>query len=123
MSASDVAAVIVALAVAVLCLGAVLALFSFMGTLRAVRGTVEDLRREAVPLVTELRATVGKANAELTRVDGIIENAESVSATVDSASRLAYLFLANPLVKALAFGAGTSRAARRLRRRQAKAAR
>ena len=118
--ASDVAAIIVAVAVAILCLGAVFALSSFMGTLRELRSTVEDLRREAVPLVAELRATVRKANAELTRVDGIMENAESVSATVDSASRLAYLFLANPLVKALAFGAGTSRAARRLRRRQAK---
>ncbi len=118
MSASDVAAVIVAVAVAVLCLGAVLALFSVMGTLRQVRAAVEEVRREAVPLVVELRATVSKADAELTRVDGIVENAESISSTVDSASRLAYLFLANPLVKALAFGAGTTRAARRLRRRQ-----
>lgn len=116
MEAGDVAAVIVAVAVAILCLGLVAALVSFMGTLRLVRGTVEELRREAVPLVAELRATVGQANAELTRVDGLIENAESISGTVDSASRLAYLFMANPIVKALAFGAGTTRAARRLRR-------
>lgn len=116
MSAGDVAAIIVAVAVAILCLGLVFALFAFMRTLRQVRVTVEELRRETVPLVAELRSTVGQANSELVRVDGLIGNAESISGTVDSASRLVYLFVANPIVKALAFGAGTTRAARRLRR-------
>jgi hypothetical protein len=39
-----------------------------------------------------------------------------VTATVDSASHLAYLAFSNPMIKAIAFAAGTSKAARALRR-------
>ena len=48
----------------------------------------------------------------------ILGTAESISSTVDSASRLAYLTFSNPVIKALAFASGTSRAVRRFRRDQ-----
>ena len=96
--------------------GLLFALASLSRTLRELRTSVEQFRAEAVPLVGQLRGTVTQASAELERVDSLLGTAESISATVDSASRLAYLFLANPLVKALAFGAGTTRTLRRLRR-------
>jgi uncharacterized protein YoxC len=117
VNAGDVAAIVVAVAVAILSVGLLFALFSMIRTLRLMRGTVEQFRREALPLVSELRTTVVKANAELDRVDGLLGSAESISGTVDSASRLAYLAFANPVVKLMALGAGTARAARRLRRR------
>lgn len=115
MSASEWAAVAVSITSAVLVIGLLLALASITKTLRSLRVTVEDFRREAVPLVTDLRGTVSTANAELSRVDGLITSAESISTTVDSASRLLYLTFSNPLIKALAFGAGTRRVAKRLR--------
>ncbi|MGH9178784.1 MAG: DUF948 domain-containing protein [Acidimicrobiales bacterium] len=117
MSAGEVAAVVAAVASALLAVGVLFGLASLTRTLRTVRATVEELRRETVPLLTDLRATVEQANAELVRVDGVLERAESIGSTVDSASRLAYLVFGNPVIKALAFAAGTSRAARRLRRR------
>ena len=117
MSAGEVAAVVAAVAAVFLSLGVLFALASLSRTLRTVRGTVEELRRETLPLLTDLRSTVEQANAELARVDGVLERAESIGTTVDSASRLAYLAFGNPVVKALAFAAGTGRAARRLRRR------
>jgi hypothetical protein len=49
-------------------------------------------------------------------VDALLESAESISSTVDSASRLAYLAFSNPVIKALAFAGGTGRAIRRVRR-------
>src|SRR5207253_2141204 len=58
------------------------------------------------------------ASVELERVDTLLGTAESISTTVDSASRLAYLTFSSPVIKALAFGAGTSRAVRRFRRDQ-----
>ena len=116
MTATEVAAILAAMAVAVLAVGMLFALFSLIATLRLLRSSVEELRTETVPLVSQLRGTVGQANAELERVDNLLATAESVGATVDSASRLAYLFFANPVVKVLAFGAGTGRAMRRLRR-------
>ena len=116
MTAGEVAAVIASVALTVLAVGLLFALASLSRTLRELRMSVEQFRTEAVPLVGQLRGTVTQASAELERVDNLLGTAESISATVDSASRLAYLFMANPLVKALAFGAGSTRALRRLRR-------
>jgi hypothetical protein len=117
MSAGEVAALIAAVAAAVAVLGLLVVLVSLISTLRALRETAEELRRTTVPLVTEARDTVARATAELERVDGLLVTAESISTTVDSASRLAYLAFSNPVVKVLAFSAGTARAARSLRKR------
>lgn len=116
MTAGEVAAVIASVAIAILAVGMLFALASLTTTLRELRVSVEQFRTEALPLVGQLRGTVTQASAELERVDTLLGTAESIGATVDSASRLAYLFLANPIVKALAFGAGSTRALRRLRR-------
>ncbi len=118
MSAGEVAAIIAALALAILAVGMLFALASLVSTLRALRESVELFRAESLPLVSQLRGTVTQASGELERVDTLLATAESVSATVDSASKLAYIFFANPIVKVLAFGAGTGRAYRRLRRGQ-----
>ena len=116
MTTGDWAAVIVAIATCILVLSLLFALVSLTRTMRALRETVDQLRNETVPLVSDLRGTVGQANAELARVDHLLGTAESISSTVDSASRLAYLAFSNPVIKALAFGSGTARAVRRLRR-------
>jgi len=116
MSASDLAAVIVAIASVVAVVLLIFAVVAVNRTLQAMRMSIEELRRETLPVVDELHRTVITANAELDRLDGLIESASSVTATVDSASHLAYLAFSNPLIKAIAFAAGTSRAARALRR-------
>ncbi len=100
--------------VVIMCLLAVV--WHLVRIVRALRTTADDVRRESLGLLDEMRGALGHANNELDRVDGLLETAESISATVDSASRLAYVTLANPVVKILAFGTGTARAARRLRR-------
>lgn len=113
----EIAALIAAAAIAVLALGLLVALVSVIGTLRALRETTDELRRGAVPLLADMRQAVAQANSELERVDGLLGTAESISSTVDGVSRLAYLAFSNPVVKILAFSAGTARAARSLRRR------
>ena len=118
MTATEVAAIVASVAMAILAVGLLFALASLTRTLRTLRMSVEQFRTEALPLVGQLRGTVNQANAELERVDTLLGTAESIGTTVDSASRLAYLFFANPIVKMLAFGAGTGRAYRRLRRVQ-----
>ena len=116
MTAGEVAAIIAAVAGVVLVVGLLFALASFTATLKAMRTTVEELRRETVPLVADLRSTLEQANAELARVDSLLGTAESVGTTVDSASRLAYLAFSNPVIKAMAFGAGARGALGRMRR-------
>ncbi len=85
-------------------------------TMRILRAAADDLRHESLGLLAEMRGAVGLASRELERADGLLVTAQSVTATADSASRLAYLTLSNPVVKVLAFGSGTRKAARRLRR-------
>jgi len=116
MSGGEVAAVIASVALVVAVVALLFALAALTKTLRTLRSAVEDLRRESLPVLHDLRTTVGTANAELTRVDSLLTTAESVGATVDSASRLAYLAFSNPVIKVLAVASGTGRAARHLRR-------
>lgn len=116
MNASDTAAVIVSITSVVAVVLLAVFLVSVTRTLRAVRDTVEQLRRESLPVVLDAQHTVRQANLELERVDELLTSAQSVSATVDSVSHLAYLAFSNPLIKVMALAAGTSKAARALRR-------
>jgi len=118
MNARDWAAVAIAAMAAIVAGGLLVALSTLMRTMAALQSTVDELRRETLPLMHDVQGTVQQANTDLARVDTLLERAESISGTVDSASRLAYLTFSNPVVKALAFGAGTSRAWRRFRRRR-----
>jgi hypothetical protein len=117
MTTTDMAAMIVAIAsVAAVVLLAV-ALVALVRTLKALRDVATLMRTETVPVLEDLRETVRAANDELERFDELVSTAESVTGTVDSASRLAYLAMANPVIKGVAFASGTAKAARRLRRR------
>jgi hypothetical protein len=113
---TELAALIVAIASVVSVVLLAVALTTIVKTLNSVKDTVELLRTETVPVMQDLSLTVKTANAELERVDSILGTAESISGTVDSASRLAYLAFSNPVIKAMALATGTGRAARRLRR-------
>jgi hypothetical protein len=111
------AALALAVVAAVLAVALIAVLTSLSRTLRSLRAVVDDLDREAGPLLAELRSGARKANAELDRVGDLVEAAESVTRTVDGASRLAFMTFSNPVVKVLALGSGMSRAGRRLRKR------
>ena len=116
MSATDLAALIVAIASVVGVVLLAVTLAAITRTLRAVRDTVELVRTETVPVMQDLGEAVRSANVEIDRVGGVIGTAESIGGTVDSASRLAYLAMSNPVIKVLAVASGTTRAARRFRR-------
>lgn len=116
MSATDLAALIVAIASVTAVVLMALTLASVTKTLKSVRETVELLRTETVPVIEELGDVVRSANTEIDRLGGVLGTAESIGGTVDSASRLAYLAFSNPVIKAMAVASGTTRAARRFRR-------
>jgi hypothetical protein len=119
MSATDLAAVIVAACSVVAVVLLAVALVSLVRTLRALREVATVLRNETVPVLDDMRDTIEAANYEIMRLDSLVTTAESVTGTVDSASRLAYIAMANPVIKGVAFASGTARAARRLRGRRA----
>ena len=93
-----------------------MAVQSLITTLRSLRETVDDLRRQTLPAIAELRATVATANGELARVDDLLDTAEEVGARVEATSRLTWLVLRNPLVKLASASVASDRVARRLSR-------
>jgi len=121
MSATELAALIVAISSVVAVVLLAMALASITKTLHAVRDVVNVLRTETVPVMTDLADTVRSANIEIERLGGVLGTAESIGGTVDSASRLAYLAFSNPVIKTMAVASGTSRAARRFRRHRSEA--
>jgi hypothetical protein len=112
---SAIAVVLIVVAIVGLVVVA-MAVQSLIGTLRSLRETVEDLRRETLPAIAELRATVDSANGELARVDALLDTAEEVGARVEATSRLTWLVLRNPLVKLASASVASDRVARRLAR-------
>lgn len=116
LTAGDLAAIIVAIASVVAVVLLVFVVVAVNRTLTELRLSVEQLRRETLPVVDELHRTVTTANAELQRLDVFLDSASSVTATVDSASHLAYLAFSNPLIKVMALATGTAKAAKALRK-------
>ena len=110
-----------ALAAVAVVLGVVLAyvVVALTRTLRSLQAVVDDLNREAVPLLENLEGEVRKASQGLDRVGDLVGAAESVTRRVDGASKIAFVTFSNPVVKVLAVGHGVSRVGRRLRGRPA----
>jgi hypothetical protein len=115
MSATDLAAVIVAVVCLAVVVVLVLAVQSLVRTLRELRATVDDLRGSTLPMVHDLHSTVLKAGDELERVENVLDKAERISATADVASRLAYKAVAPPLIKTAALVAGAGKATWKMR--------
>jgi len=114
VSAGDLAAVVVSVVMVLAIVMLALLVQSMLRALREARAALAELRAEAVPLLGELHHTVVRAGAEVDRVDDLLDTAEAISATVDSASRLGYLAFRAPVIRAVAFGRGVGRGARRL---------
>jgi len=115
MSAGDVLAVIAATVVTMLVAVLAATLVALAHTLRDLRATADALYDDALPLLEAARDAVVDASVEVDRVERLVTSAERVSGAVDGASRLAARTLRSPVVKAMAFGTGVSRAAQRLR--------
>src|SRR5579863_1785133 len=113
MSADQVAALVAAVAAGTASLVLVGVVVVLGRRVRDLGRAVEELRRETVPLVRDARVVVDQAATEMTRVGDVLDSAEAVSATVDSASRLAYRAFSNPVVKVLAYSTGVGSALRR----------
>jgi hypothetical protein len=114
MGAGDIAVLIASVACAFAVVGLLVALGSLRRDVRRLETVSEDLRARTVPLVADAHRVVDQAASEMERVGAVLDSTESVHATVDSASRLAYRAFANPLVKVLAVRAGAATGLRRL---------
>jgi hypothetical protein len=107
MSTGDVLAVVAATLVTILVVLLATVLVLLTRTLRQVRESLSILEDDALELLADARVSVKEAASEVDRVDRLVTSAERL----DEAKRA----IATPVVKAMAFGTGVSRAAQRLR--------
>lgn len=80
----------------------------------AMSDEVESLRTQTIPLLADTRSALRRADSANRKSDALLEVATSLTATADSATKLAFRLVTNPVVKVVAFFTGTTRAAKRL---------
>ncbi|HEX6595517.1 MAG TPA: hypothetical protein VF045_01175 [Acidimicrobiales bacterium] len=117
----EFAAAAAVIAIAVVVVGLLFTMASAIRAMATFRRSVEQITGHTLPLISDMHAAIKQANSDLIKVDTLLDTAESISTTMDSASRLAYTAVASPVVKTLAAGTGMARAWRLFRRRRAKA--
>lgn len=105
---------VVVLALAVMTTALAAKVRSLSNRLDATTAALDELRRQTLPLLADTRSALRKADGASRKTDALIDVATSLTNTADSASRLAYKLVSNPLVKVIAFFTGTGRAAKRL---------
>lgn len=115
MSGSEVAALVVAVTSGIALTVLAFVVVHLLRTVRQLQATVTALQDESRALLDELEDQAVVARREQERVDNLLRSAESVSGTVDSATRLAYLTVGSPVVKGLALATGANQAYRRFR--------
>lgn len=130
MTGADLAVLLAAVLCAVGFAALVVVLVRVLDSLKVLRLEVESLRAETRPLLAELRSSTDEAAAamreardDLDRFDRVLGSAEAISGAVEGGSRLARTALSAPVIKVAAFATGTQRAARRLKREDARRAR
>ncbi|CAN5273871.1 hypothetical protein BH20ACT3_BH20ACT3_18570 [soil metagenome] len=116
LSGADLAVVVVTGCAIAAVIALLVVLQRVLVTLHRLAATLDDLNDRALPLVDELADSLAEANGELERIDRLVGSAESISATVDATSKLAYRALSAPVIKTVALTSGASRAAKRMRR-------
>jgi uncharacterized protein YoxC len=113
-----IAAIVAAVAWAVLVIFLGLMLIQVFRVLESTKSMIDDVRKETVPLLSEVKTTVTGVNRELDRVDGMLESAGKIVQNAERLSGVIQQAVSSPLIKLAAFGAGASRAARRFRKRE-----
>ena len=119
MSVGGVAALVAALAFVALVAFLALVLTRVNSLLAELQMTINDVRKETMPLLGEVRTTVTTLNVEIDRVDGIMASAESAAASVSNVAKLVSAATANPVIKALAFLTGAGVSAKALKKKRA----
>ena len=88
-------------------------LFRTASILESTRVLVDGIREETVPLLSEVKGSVERANRELDRVDGMLVSAGAIVARVEKISGLVEQATSSPLIKIISIGAGLRKAASR----------
>jgi uncharacterized protein YoxC len=77
--------------------------------------TIRQTREQSQPILAQATTTVARVNSNLERVDGIADNAQTVTTNAAALSSVVAATLGSPLIKVAAFSYGVRAAARKRR--------
>lgn len=112
MSVAEFAAVIVAISVVVVAVFLVVAVNNLNNTLARLEDTAQQLRTEGLTAFRELRQLVADADAELDKVDLVLDRADQATTAISETSRRTHQAVQDPMIRTLAVASGTSKVAR-----------
>ncbi len=119
-SIGGIAAMVAALAWALMVLFVGLVFVNLFRVLESTKMLIDGIRQETVPLLSEVTTTVTGVNKQLDRADGMLESAGNIMKSAERVGSVVEQAVSSPLIKVIAFGAGASRAARRLKKKKEK---
>ncbi len=129
MTAGELAVVLAAVLCSIGFAALIVVLLRVLDSMKSLRAEVVSLRQETGPLLAELRAstdeaktTMAEARDDLERFDRVLGSAEAISGAVAGSGRVARVALSTPMIKTAAIATGTTRAVRRLRRKEGRSA-
>ncbi len=112
MSVAEFAAIIVAISVVVMAVVLVMAVSNLNRTLTKLEETGNMLRTEGIEAFRELRQLIADADAELDKVDLVLDRADQATTHISETSRRTHEAVQDPVIRTLAVASGSSKVAR-----------
>lgn len=120
LDGGDVALIVLSAFWGLLVLFLCVVLINTFRVLESTKMLIDGIREETVPLLTEVKGSVERANRELDRVDGMLVSAGEIVQRVTRLAGLVEQAASTPLVKLISMGAGIRKAASRFGGKKAK---
>jgi uncharacterized protein YoxC len=105
-----VAALICAISFALLMLALFIVVLKLARTMAITNDLLNDIRKEALPLMGRVQTTMDHINNEMGYVDGVLKSVEKIAARANSMTQAAQSLVTSPLVKVLSLGLGVQKA-------------
>ncbi len=112
MTITELAAIIVAIAVVVAAVFLITAVNNLNNTLAKLEDTAHQLRDEGISAFRELRQLVADADAELDKVDVVLDRADHATTVISETTRRTHEAVQDPMIRTLAVASGTGKVAR-----------
>jgi uncharacterized protein YoxC len=109
---TDFAAFVIAIAIVVIAVFVVTAVVNLNRTMTRLDDTATALREEGIGAFRELRQLIADADAELDKVDLVLDRADQATSAISQTSRRTHEAVQDPLIRGLAVASGTSKVAK-----------
>ncbi|OFW55665.1 MAG: hypothetical protein A2W01_02255 [Candidatus Solincola sediminis] len=105
-----IAALICAISFALVMLAFAIVILKLARTMTITNGILNDIRKEAVPLLGKFETTMDHINDEMGYVDGILESGQKLTERINSMTKALQKVVTSPLVRILSLGVGVQKA-------------